>query len=69
VIEHREGGDPSTSKNPPGRTEFQPVVLARGLTHDIEFETWADKVWQLGEETSLASSKADQRGRSDCDCL
>jgi phage tail-like protein len=59
VIEHREGGDPSTSRKSPGRTQFQPVVLARGLTHDIEFESWANKVWQLGQETSLADFRKD----------
>ena len=59
VIEHREGGDPSTSRKSPGRTQFQPVVLARGLTHDTEFENWANKVWQLGQETSLADFRKD----------
>ena len=34
-------------------------MLARGLTHDIEFEKWANKVWQLGQETSLADFRKD----------
>jgi len=59
VIEHREGGDPSTSRKSPGRTQFQPIVLERGLTHDTEFEDWANKVWRLGQETSLADFRRD----------
>lgn len=48
VIEHREGGDPSTSRKSPGRTRFEPIVLERGVTHDTEFEAWANKVWRHG---------------------
>ena len=38
VVEHREGGDPSTSHKSPGRNEFDAVTLERGVTHDPEFE-------------------------------
>jgi phage tail-like protein len=44
VIEHREGGDPSTSHKSPGRTKYDAVTLERGVTHDVEFERWANKV-------------------------
>jgi phage tail-like protein len=57
VVRHREGGDPSSSRKSPGRTEFEPITLERGVTHDIEFEAWANKVWNfgsgLGAEVSL----------------
>ena len=57
VVEHREGGDPSTSRKSPGRTKFDPITLERGVTHDKEFEQWANKVWNfgsgLGSEVSL----------------
>ena len=57
VVEHREGGDPSTSRKSPGRTKFDPITLERGVTHDKEFEQWANKVWNfgsgLGAEVSL----------------
>jgi phage tail-like protein len=63
VVKHREGGDPSTSRKSPGRTEFDAVTLERGVTHDLEFETWASKVWQLqaalGSEVSLADFRKD----------
>jgi phage tail-like protein len=48
VIEHREGGDTSTSRKSPGLTKFQPIVLKRGVTHDREFENWANLVYQSG---------------------
>lgn len=57
VVEHREGGDPSTSRKSPGRSKYEPITLERGVTHDKEFEQWANKVWnygsRLGSEVSL----------------
>ena len=48
VIEHREGGDPSNMRRSPGTTRYEPITLERGVTHDHEFEAWADRVWKLG---------------------
>lgn len=63
VVEHREGGDPSSSRKSPGRTKYEPIMLERGVTHDTDFEAWANKVWQLGngpgQETSLADFRKD----------
>jgi phage tail-like protein len=63
VIEHREGGDPSTVRKSPGRTKYEPVTLERGITHDIDFEQWANKVWNFGagggSEVSLADFRKD----------
>jgi phage tail-like protein len=57
VVEHREGGDPSTSRKSPGRTKYEAITLERGVTHDTDFEAWANKVWNygaaLGAEVSL----------------
>ncbi len=57
VVEHREGGDPSSSRKSPGRTKYEAITLERGVTHDTEFEKWANKVWNygsgLGAEVSL----------------
>jgi phage tail-like protein len=58
VVEHREGGDNSTSHKSPGRTKFEPITLERGLTHDPAFEAWADKV---GGQVSLADFRKDVR--------
>jgi len=63
VVEHREGGDPSSTRKSPGRTRYEPLSLEKGVTHDPEFETWASKVWNfqagLGAEASLADFRKD----------
>jgi phage tail-like protein len=63
VVKHREGGDPSSSRKSPGRTEFDAITLERGVTHDTEFEKWANKVWNfasgLGAEVSLKDFRKD----------
>ena len=57
VVTHRNGGDPSSSHKSPGRTEYEAITLERGVTHDTEFEKWANRVWNygsgLGAEVSL----------------
>ena len=57
VVKHRDGGDPSSSRKSPGRTEYEAITLERGVTHDTDFEKWANKVWNygsgLGAEVSL----------------
>ena len=62
-VEHREGGDPSSTRKSPGRTKFEAITLERGVTHDVEFERWANKVWNfgsgLGAEVSLANFRKD----------
>ncbi len=45
VVEHREGGDPSTPRKSPGQTKHEAVTLERGVTHDPEFENWANMVY------------------------
>jgi phage tail-like protein len=63
VVEHREGGDPSTSHKSPGRNKYEAITVERGLTHDLGFQQWAGLVWNygaaLGAEVSLASFRKD----------
>jgi phage tail-like protein len=63
LVEHREGGDPSTNRKSPGRTKYEAITLERGVTHDTEFERWANKVWNFGggpgAETSLKDFRKD----------
>src|SRR5215469_9857908 len=61
VVKHREGGDPSTSRKSPGRTEFDAIRLDRGVTYDVDFEQWANKVWRLGAGLGLEVSLKDFR--------
>ena len=62
-IPHREGGDPSTERQSPGKTKYEPISLERGVTHDLEFERWANKIWSygagLGAEVSLKDFRKD----------
>jgi phage tail-like protein len=63
LVEHREGGDPSSNRKSPGRTNYDAITLERGVTHDTEFEKWANKVWNfgagLGSEVSLKDFRKD----------
>ena len=63
LVEHREGGDPSSSRKSPARTKYDAITLDRGVTHDTEFEKWANKVWNfgsgLGAEVSLKDFRKD----------
>jgi phage tail-like protein len=63
VVEHREGGDPSTTRKSPGQSKYEAITLERGVTHDIAFEQWANKVWNygsgLGAEVSLKDFRKD----------
>jgi phage tail-like protein len=63
VVEHRAGGDPSTSRKAPGRSKFEAITLERGLTQDPNFHDWAALVWNvgaaLGSEVSLKNFRKD----------
>lgn len=69
VVKHRDGGDESSSRKSPGRTEYEAITLERGVTHDLDFERWANKVWdyanaqagpdQRVQEVSLADFRKD----------
>ena len=63
VVKHRAGGDPSVVRVSPGQSTFDPITLEQGVTHDISFEQWANKVWNfgggLGAEVSLKDFRKD----------
>src|SRR5688572_4247619 len=59
VVRHRDGGDASSSRKSPGRTEYEAIMLERGVTHDLDFEQWANKVWDY----SNAQAQPEQRDR------
>mgnify|MGYP003381996863 FL=1 len=54
LVNHREGGDPSTDRISPGRTKFEPITLERGVTHDPEFETWANLVYNTDGDAAMS---------------
>jgi phage tail-like protein len=65
VVEHREGGDPSSMRKSPGLTTYAAITLERGVTHERAFERWANKVFALGRgpgsEMSLKDFRKDIR--------
>jgi len=61
VVKHRSGGDNSHDHKSPGRSSFEGISLERGVTHDLEFEKWANKIHSYeGDATmDLAGYKKD----------
>ncbi len=60
VVKWRSGGQPQTTYCIPGQTDYSPITLEQGVTFDVTFEQWANKIWYLpntqkfGQEVSLA---------------
>jgi len=61
VLEPRAGGDPNAVHKSPGVTTHEPLVLERRLSHDKEFERWANKVWYMGGVFGAEASLGDYR--------
>jgi len=53
VVKHRSGGDNSFDHKSPGRTSYEAVTLERGITHDLEFEKWANLVHTYQGDPSM----------------
>jgi phage tail-like protein len=53
VVKHREGGENSTDHKSPGRTTYEGLTLERGITHDREFENWANQVHPYAGDASM----------------
>ncbi len=56
VIEYKQGGDPISRKGL-GRTKYEPITLERGLTHDLDFATWANAAQVLDKGSASTSLK------------
>jgi phage tail-like protein len=52
VVSHRSGGDNSTDTKSPGRTTYDGLTLERGITHDAEFEAWANRSYPYAGDGS-----------------
>jgi phage tail-like protein len=61
VVEHREGGDPNSTRKAPGLTKYEPIILERGVSHDTAFEEWANLVWRLGSASGTEVGLKDFR--------
>jgi phage tail-like protein len=53
-VTHREGGDPSTARVSPSVWKFEPITLERGVTHDVEFENWANLVYSTEGDAAIS---------------
>lgn len=56
VIEYKEGGNPIIRKGL-GRTKYDPITLERGVTHDPDFENWANAAQKLDTGSASTSLK------------
>jgi phage tail-like protein len=61
VVKHHDRGDLHSNRKSPGRTEFEPIILERGLTQDSEFEEWANKVLKHEDRVESGTSSGDFR--------
>src|SRR5215469_12019055 len=61
VVQHRDGGDESTSRKSPARTKFEPLTLERVITYDTPFQACANTVYSVDGDArvSLAISRPD----------
>jgi phage tail-like protein len=55
VVKHRMGGDPSVVRLSPGQSTYDAITLEQGVTHDIAFEQWANKVWDYKSSTGTSN--------------
>jgi phage tail-like protein len=53
VVNHRDGGDNSHDHKSPGRSSYEGITMERGVTHDPEFENWANTVHPYSGDTSM----------------
>ena len=56
MIEYKEGGNPVIRKGM-GRTKYEPITLERGVTHDTDFELWANAAQVLDKGAASQSLK------------
>lgn len=54
VAKHRECNDPSTARHMPTTTAFEPITLERGVTHDADFESWANLIYGPGQGGTIS---------------
>ncbi len=50
----REGGDPSAYYSSPTVWEYEPITLERGVTHDKDFERWANLIYSIEGDAEVS---------------
>jgi phage tail-like protein len=54
VVTHREGGSANNMRLSPSTWKFEPVTLERGVTHDVDFENWANLVNNMKGDAAMS---------------
>lgn len=54
VVSHRDGGDVSSPRHSPGASKYEPITFERGVTFDLDFEEWANRVHRFTDETLIS---------------
>ncbi|MCB1741847.1 MAG: phage tail protein [Gammaproteobacteria bacterium] len=54
AVKWRTAGDPSHERVMPGGTSYETVTLEQGLTHDTNFESWANMVNNLEGDVAMS---------------
>jgi phage tail-like protein len=54
VQPHREGGDPSHSALSPTTSKYEQITIGRGVTHDLDFENWANLVNNMQGDAGMS---------------
>lgn len=54
VVSHRDGGDLSTPRHAPGASKFEAITFERGVTHDPDFEDWANLVYSTDGDAAVS---------------
>jgi phage tail-like protein len=57
VVSHRDGADLSTPRHSPGGSKFEPITCERGVTHDTDFEEWANLVYNTNGDAAVSLAR------------
>ncbi|MEP3654249.1 MAG: phage tail protein [Litorimonas sp.] len=52
AIAHPSGGDSNSPRYLADQSSYEAITLERGVTHDVDFEQWANKVWDYKKSTA-----------------
>ena len=58
-VPYLSGDDPGTQRAEPGRTIFHPITMKQGVTQDLDFEIWANKIWDYQNSTQSPDKATD----------
>jgi phage tail-like protein len=53
-VDWYESGNPSTPFRLPGKTSYDAITLSAGVTHDTEFERWANQVNNFAGDAAMS---------------